>query len=70
MDAKKTYSTENLTVAQFADVVGVCPNTVYNWIRDGLVRSTKIGHLRRIPATEFKRLGLARPSLAEDEGSK
>lgn len=67
MDAKRTYSTENLTVAQFADAVGVCPNTVYNWVRDGRVRSAKIGHLRRIPATEFKRLGLARPSLAEDE---
>ena len=67
MGAKNTYSTENLTVAQFADAVGVCPNTVYNWIRDGRVRSAKVGHLRRIPATEFKRLGLARPSLAEDE---
>ena len=67
MGAKKTYSTENLTVAQFADAVGVCQNTVYNWIRDGRVRSAKVGHLRRIPATEFKRLGLARPSLAEDE---
>lgn len=67
MDAKNTYSTENLTVAQFANAVGVCPNTVYNWVRDGRVRSAKIGHLRRIPATEFKRLGLARPSLAEDE---
>ena len=65
MDAKKTYSTENLTVAQFADVVGVCPNTVYNWIRDGRVRSAKIGHLRRIPVTEFKRLGLARPAPME-----
>lgn len=67
MDAKKTYSTENLTVTQFANAVGVCQNTVYNWIRDGRVRSAKVGHLRRIPATEFKRLGLARPSLAEDE---
>lgn len=67
MDAKKTYSTENLTVAQFANAVGVCQNTVYNWIRDGRVRSAKVGHLRRIPATEFKRLGLARPSLTEDE---
>lgn len=67
MGAKKTYSTENLTVAQFADAVGVCQNTVYNWIRDGRVRSAKVGHLRRIPATEFKRLGLARPSLTEDE---
>lgn len=67
MDTKKTYSTENLTVAQFADAVGVCQNTVYNWIRDGRVRSAKVGHLRRIPATEFKRLGLARPSFAEDE---
>lgn len=67
MDAKKTYSTENLTVAQFANVVGVCPNTVYNWIRDGRVRSAKIGHLRRIPVTEFKRLGLARPAPVEGE---
>lgn len=67
MDAKKTYSTENLTVAQFANAVGVCQNTVYNWIRDGRVRSAKVGHLRRIPVTEFKRLGLARPSLTEDE---
>ncbi len=67
MDAKKTYSTENLTVAQFADAVGVCTNTVYNWIRDGRVRSAKIGHLRRIPATEFKRLGLARPTPVEGE---
>lgn len=67
MDAKKTYSTENLTVAQFADVVGVCPNTVYNWVRDGRVRSAKIGHLRRIPVTEFKRLGLARPTPVEGE---
>lgn len=67
MDAKKTYSTENLTVAQFADAVGVCPNTVYNWVRDGRVRSAKIGHLRRIPATEFKRLGLARPTPMEGE---
>lgn len=67
MDSKKTCITENLTVAQFADAVGVCQNTVYNWIRDGRVRSAKIGHLRRIPATEFKRLGLARPSLTECE---
>ena len=67
MGAKKTYSTENLTVAQFADVVGVCPSTVYNWIRGGRVRSAKIGHLRRIPATEFKRLGLARPAPMEGE---
>lgn len=67
MDAKKTYSTENLTVAQFADAVGVCPNTVYNWIRDGRVRSAKIGHLYRIPVTEFKRLGLASPTPMEGE---
>lgn len=42
---------------EFADATGVCIATVTNWIRDGRIKSYKIGARRLIPVTEVYRSG-------------
>lgn len=42
-----------LTVAEVAATAQVSPNTVYTWVRDGVVPSVKIGNKRFIPADKF-----------------
>lgn len=39
-----------------AQVVGVSRQTIYNWLNDGRLASTKIGRSRRIPATALSAL--------------
>ena len=45
-----------LSVKQFATVVGLSDTTVLRRIRDGQIRSTRIGRLWRIPISEVGRL--------------
>ena len=42
---------------EFAAAKGVCPATVTNWIRDGQIKSYKIGARRFIPISELHRGG-------------
>ena len=45
-----------LTIAQFAEALGVSRWTVHRLIATEAIRSTKIGRSRRIPSTEIERL--------------
>jgi excisionase family DNA binding protein len=45
-----------LRVQQVAEVLGVHPQTVYAWIRRGLVPAVRLGRVLRVPA-EFVELG-------------
>ncbi|EZP72337.1 DNA-binding protein, excisionase family [Sphingomonas paucimobilis] len=44
---------------EFAQAKGVCIATVTNWIRDGRIKSYKIGARRFIPMSEVLRSGEA-----------
>lgn len=44
---------------EFAKAKGVCIATVTNWIRDGRIKSYKIGARRFIPMSEVLRSGEA-----------
>jgi len=39
---------EKLTVRQFAKEMGVHPNTVYKWIKDGHLTCLNVNHIIRI----------------------
>jgi len=45
-----------LDVNRFADLVGVSPYTIRDWIRKGVLRATKLGRLVRIEQSELQRL--------------
>jgi excisionase family DNA binding protein len=47
---------EFYTPDELAALLRVTPQAIYNWIREGLITSVKIGRVRRIPATEVERL--------------
>lgn len=45
-----------LTIPQAAELLGVHPNSIRNWIKDGLIKTTRLGHkLIRIDQNELKR---------------
>ena len=48
------------TRREFADLFGVTPRTVANWVRDGHVRVVKVGAKTMIPAREVDRI-ISRP---------
>jgi excisionase family DNA binding protein len=43
-----------MSVTQFAEAIGVAPNTVWNWIREGKLKSAKVGHLRLVDVQAFR----------------
>lgn len=52
-----TDEEEYLTMAQFAKLFQVHPDTVGKWMRDGKVHSIKLGHrIIRIPRSEVRRM--------------
>jgi len=51
------------TVTEFAALLGVRPDTVYEWIKKGLVPFERIGHTYFIPESA---LGCLRPSTGRD----
>lgn len=52
-DTNQTY----YKVREAADVLGVSPETVYRWLRDGTLRGIRIGpKLLRIPRSEIERM--------------
>jgi excisionase family DNA binding protein len=52
------------TVTEFAELLGKHPNTVYDWIRKGLIPAERIGNSYFIPERALGRL--RDPSPAED----
>jgi excisionase family DNA binding protein len=56
MDFKDNHAPPLLTVAQAASVFCVCPKTIRNWIRSGLLTASRIGRVVRIPRSELERL--------------
>ena len=51
------------TVTEFAALLGVRPDTVYEWIKKGLVPFERIGHTYFIPE---QALGCLRPPTSSD----
>ena len=51
------------TVAEFAELLGKHPNTVYEWLRNGLVPFERIGATYFIPE---RALGRLREPIADD----
>lgn len=49
---------EFYTVSEFADMLGITSQTVYQWIYDGLIHSVQIKRksAHRIPASELERI--------------
>lgn len=45
-----------MTVTEFADAASLAQVTVWKWLREGRIASTKLGRARRIPASELARL--------------
>jgi len=45
---------EFLTVEEFAGILRVSKNTVYQWIKKGKLKVVKIGRRNRIPASELE----------------
>ncbi|GAF76389.1 unnamed protein product [marine sediment metagenome] len=47
---------DSYTGQEAADIFGVHPNTIYNWIRDGAIEAVKSGRAYTIPAAEVERI--------------
>ncbi len=45
-----------LSIAEAASALAVTPHAVRNWIREGRVRSVKLGSRRCVPFTEVQRI--------------
>lgn len=45
---------EYLSIKELAELVGVHPNTVHNWINAGKLRAYKVGKLIRIKKEDFE----------------
>ncbi len=55
----KTTHTDNqqfLSPLEFADRLSISRWTVYAWLQEGKIKSTKIGRLVRIPESDVSRL--------------
>ncbi len=53
------------SVESVAGILDCSVETVRGWIKDRSIGSVKIGGLRRIPATELKKMTINWPSLGE-----
>lgn len=55
---KRIHMKEFYTVSEFADMLGITSQTVYQWIYDGLIHSVQIKRksAHRIPASELERI--------------
>jgi excisionase family DNA binding protein len=49
---------ELLTVGEFATTLRVSPMTIRRRIDDGTLKSVRLGHVTRVPASELSRLGV------------
>jgi excisionase family DNA binding protein len=49
-------STKLLTVAQFAEGLGVTPACIRRWLLERKVASVRVGRLVRLPETELQRI--------------
>jgi excisionase family DNA binding protein len=47
-----------VSVSEFKSATGLSRPTIYRMMQQGNLRFAQIGGLRRIPVSEFKRLGL------------
>jgi excisionase family DNA binding protein len=56
MDSKGNHTPPLVTVAEAASVFCVCPKTIRNWIKGGLLTASRIGRVVRIPRSELERL--------------
>jgi excisionase family DNA binding protein len=45
-----------LRVDECCRIFAVAPRTLYNWLQSGFLPSIKIGHCRRIPISEVRRI--------------
>lgn len=54
-----------LTINQAADALGIKRTYLYELVRDGKLRSVKLGRLTRIPATDLRSFAakLGRPEM-------
>lgn len=43
-------------IKEVASMLGVHPNTIGRWIKDGIIKTTLVGDTILIPATEIERL--------------
>lgn len=48
---KEAYSTK-----EFAELMGLSERMVKIWVKEGKIKSFKLGRLRKIPVEEFDRL--------------
>ncbi len=57
-------------VSTVAETLGVRPQTVYNWIRKGLLKATKVGRSKCIDPAEAKRVHEAEANKPKGQGGK
>jgi len=56
MEYERTSVPRLMTVNDFAEAASLAQVTVWKWVREGRISSTKLGRARRIPASELTRL--------------
>ena len=56
--APPTMDRVAVSVSEFKSATGLSRPTIYRMMQQGNLRFAQIGALRRIPVSEFKRLGL------------
>ena len=65
----QTVSRLGLTVAGFAEATTLHPQTVRQLLRDGRIRSVRVGRRHVIPRTELERFLSVEPQSAETAGA-
>jgi excisionase family DNA binding protein len=59
---QRAFAPVCVTVDEFVAATGLSRQTAYRWMADGRLRFVQLGdRMRRIPTSEFARLGLESP---------
>jgi excisionase family DNA binding protein len=60
---QRAFAPVCVTIDEFVATTGLSRQTTYRWMADGRLRYVQLGErMRRIPTSEFARLGLGSPT--------
>jgi predicted site-specific integrase-resolvase len=58
---KKHMKQHYLRIYQLSEITSIDYQTIYNWVKEGILKSVKIGNVIIIPISDIRRLGIEVP---------
>jgi len=68
MDIKKIRNEFQMSIAEFADIVGVSAQTIHNWEKGGKIPNSKISNLNKIFESIRQKLGYYDQKIISEPG--